>query len=219
MNGQKYLTNTNIDSETMEEMLRKFKNHSAKVLVNDENYFIINWQNGDFLEYQVRYVLDRKRGTLSISGDFGDGIAKWYGEMEPEKLARLLNDANYFATKLTCYTDLYTRRSEDVKEDLNDLFEEMWNKNHDGQMREDWYTFADDILELDPDLLDTYPLGISHGITSFAREYDIPEDSITTLGIRLDSRVMLWALGYQMAVAQLVEKGIGITLNNLKEVV
>ena len=200
-----YLTNTTIDSKTMEEMLQKFKNHTATVLIDDENYIIINWQNGDLLEYQVRYVLEKKRGTLSISGDFGDGIAKWYGEMEPVKLARLMNDAYYFATKLTCYTDLYTQESASIKEDLKDLFEELWRENPDGQMREDWYSFAGDILNLDPELLEIYPLGAPYSITSFAREYGIDDDAISTLGIRMDGRVALWALGFQMAVEQLTD--------------
>ncbi len=203
MKKHNFLTNTSIDAETMEEMLQKFQNHTAKILVDDENYAIINWQNSDRLEYRVRYVLEKKSGTLSVSGDFGDGIAKWYGEMEPVKLTGLLNDAYYFATKLTCSTDLYTQERADIEKDLEDLYRRMWKETHDGQMREDWYTFADEILKIEPDLLEIYPIGAPFGILSFAREYGIDEDTISTLGIRMDRRIALWALGYQMAIAQL----------------
>ena len=56
--------------------MEKFANHKARVVLNNERLFMIDWQleNGDAVD-EMRYILDKERGVFTLYGDLGEAIA------------------------------------------------------------------------------------------------------------------------------------------------
>lgn len=78
----------------------KEKHHRATLIQNTERYTIIDWrqENGSG-EYYVNYIIDKKRGSLIISGDLGDCIATWYSRNGVHDIARYISNVGYFISK------------------------------------------------------------------------------------------------------------------------
>ncbi len=64
-----------ISKEIVENCKERFSTHKATLIQDTERYFAVDWRSesgsGD---YYVNYILDKKRGSLIISGDLGDCI-------------------------------------------------------------------------------------------------------------------------------------------------
>ena len=182
-----------------------FQDYRATVVQKDENFFILDWRGASgFAEYFVRYILDIKCGTLFISGDFGGCIANWYKPVQPERLVGYFKNVSYFMDKLQCSSDTYTYLSTDIKEDLNAI-----------KARLQPFANADEIdSDFDKmfDLLNNCDLGedtiYSDELMELIDKYDGDEcnDGFDTVGQRISPRVILWAVGYRMAMQQLEEK-------------
>lgn len=80
-----------------------FCDHTAEMIANTGDIFIADWKNANgSSDFAIRYMLDIKKGILTISGDVGSCIANWYHEVTSAELKTLMEDAEYFVSKIQC---------------------------------------------------------------------------------------------------------------------
>ena len=186
---------------------------------DDENFFIVDWRdkNGSG-NLSTRYILDKQRGTLIISGDSGDCIASWYSPHTPNEVAGYLNDAYYFMQKVQCSSHNYVYHWEDVEADINDIRQEMLkiitdpenginddegNPITEEQCNEDF----DKMLRLIYDKWSPYKGCIlSDNFEELMSKYDVDWWESAGYGKRLDDRIYLWMYGFQECVKKLYDK-------------
>ncbi|HEO7013318.1 TPA: hypothetical protein VBD25_001305 [Streptococcus agalactiae] len=129
----------------MERFDHYFENHIAKI-VDLESATIIDYYNPDFaLQYNLRFIFDKKNSTLCITGDFGNLTAhNFYNLGDYHKTyEQFCNNVGYFVEKIRCcsrniYTydyeearsfilkqlfDEYDKIEQDVSENIDGLFE------------------------------------------------------------------------------------------------
>lgn len=54
----------------------RFKMHRATLIQNTDRYFVADYRRADGSEeYYINFILDKKYGSLIISGDLGNCIA------------------------------------------------------------------------------------------------------------------------------------------------
>lgn len=186
---------------------KRFQNHRATVVQKDENFFILDWQDASgSIEYFVRYILDIRRGTFIVSGDLGSCVASWHNTVQPEKLAGYLEEVPYFMGKFQCSSDPYTYFSKDIKEDLDAIKAEYepCDEQEAMEMDDDFNSMFEMLQECD---LDEHTIYSDELIELFAKyNEDWWDSDFTTVGQRISPRVILWAVGYRMAMQQLEEK-------------
>lgn len=178
------------------EYSNRFNNFKANVLVNTDAYFALDWQNENgSKEYMISYVLDKRSGTLTISGDLGCAVLCWYNGMDEKKVASLISDTNYFISKMRASNRTYTFKSSDIKADLDELL---------GQN-----TPLEVQLAYEKCVCDTY-FKASTELERLVKELDLPEQVATgypyPCGKRVDPCAYLWQLGYELAMEQLEEE-------------
>lgn len=199
-----------ITLEKRKETARKtFRNHKATTVRKDDDFLIVDWRRASgSVAYYVRYILDVKRGTLIISGDLGDCIACWYNEVPPSYMAGYLNDIHYFMSKFQCSSDRYTYDWDDIESDLK-LIKQTYLNDIDS------YDFSKKVIEKDFEEMQSimenaelderthYP----NDLIELMEKYDCDwwESDFARVGKRIDQRVILWAVGYQMAWEQIAE--------------
>ena len=183
---------------------RIFKDFQAKKLVDDKNFLVIDWKNKNGSgEYSIRYTLDIEKGNFIVTGDVGYCIASWYNHLTPDNLCKFLNNIGYFKEKINCWTESYTYRYKDIKDDLfvlkNDLLNDTdFSEEEIDEDIEEILSMAEYIekgMASYPDLIDIYTKYYS----------DWWDSGFSTLGRRISDRIYLWAAGFQMAWKQLSE--------------
>lgn len=190
-----------MNKEIREKYAWHFKDHKATKVLDQEDFLILDWrkENGSSA-YFVRYIVDIKRGSLIIQGDLGDCIATWYNRVAPEDMRYYINDVGYFISKFQCTTDKYNYDREDALADFEDSVKEYYS-----EVDEELIENAKEAIEnywddrnghLDSSIIDAF-----HEI-----DQDWWDGGLTHLGERIDGRVYLWVIGFQMACDQL---GIG----------
>lgn len=183
---------------------RIFKDFQAKKLVDDKNFLVIDWKNKNGSgEYSIRYTLDIEKGNFIVTSDVGYCIASWYNHLTPDNLCKFLNNIGYFKEKINCWTESYTYRYKDIKDDLfvlkNDLLNDTdFSEEEINEDIEEILSMAEYIekgMASYPDLIDIYTKYYS----------DWWDSGFSTLGRRISDRIYLWAAGFQMAWKQLSE--------------
>ncbi|HEM9180004.1 TPA: hypothetical protein ACJSX9_000169 [Streptococcus agalactiae] len=95
----------------MERFDHYFENHIAKI-VDLESATIIDYYNPDFaLQYNLRFIFDKKNSTLCITGDFGNLTAhNFYNLGDYHKAYKhFCNNVGYFVEKIRCCSrNIYT---------------------------------------------------------------------------------------------------------------
>lgn len=196
------------DDTRIEEARKAFakKRHKATLLQNTERYTIIDWrrENGSG-EYYVNYIIDKKRGSLIISGDLGDCIATWYSCNSVHDIARYINNVSYFISKFQCASNSYDYDEDDILEDIR---EELTDSDVEctEEFEADWDNFTSDFGD------DVYRDGFhpSRDKTEFLENYLGPDwwESVSNWGRRINRRVFFWIAGFNMAVEQLDAAGL-----------
>lgn len=84
------------DEKYVERAMEKFANHKARVVLNNERLFMIDWQweNGDAVN-EMRYILDKEHGVFTLYGDLGEAIAYFIHHLEVEDLLSYLYKCSY----------------------------------------------------------------------------------------------------------------------------
>lgn len=182
-----------------------FQNYRATVVQRDENFFILDWRGASgFAEYFIRYILDIKCGTLFISGDFGSCIANWYKPVWPERLAECLKNVSYFVDELQCSSDTYIYLSKDIKEDLDAIKARLQPFANAEEIDNDFDKMFDLLNNCDLSENTIYPDELMELIDKY--DSDECDYGFDTVGQRISQRVILWEVGYRMAMQQLKKK-------------
>lgn len=203
-----------MDKEMRKKCEERFSAHKAALIQNTDRYLAIDWrkENGSS-EYYVNYILDKKRGSIIISGDLGDCIATWYNKLSVENAKQYIGDVGYFLKKFQCSSDDYTHDEDDIMDDIREqlkdfdipLFVEECNAEYRygfdfDDEDEFWQTVESEVSDS--------VLGRKFIPTELLREIlnHLDGDAfewIGSLGKRIHPRVYLWAVGFQMACEQL----------------
>lgn len=186
-------------------MKHYFATHKATLVQDTERFLVIDWRRADGgIEGYVNYIVDKERGSLIVSGDLSSSIASWGNPIEVANLQKYLNDLGYYISKMQCSTDTYSHYSDDVVADIkkhfteNDIHIEA-NNLYDNE--DEFWTDVEN--EVDNCCLDNQfrPTELLISIISdYAPDY---RNWLYYCGQRIKPRVHLWALGFQMACAQL----------------
>lgn len=93
-----------------------FTTHKANLIQNTDRYFAADYRSADgSSNYYINFIVDKRNGSLIISGDLGDCIATWFNELTPQKLnSYIRNDCYYFISKIQTSTDMYTYNPDDA---------------------------------------------------------------------------------------------------------
>lgn len=186
---------------------KRFQNHRATVIQKDENFFILDWRNASgSIEYFVRYILDIKRGTLVVSGDLGSCVASWHNTVQPKELAGYLQEVPYFMGKFQCSSDTYCYHTANIKEDLDAIKAECEPCDDQAamEMDNDFDSMLEMLDECDLDKHPAYPDELTELFAKYDEEWW--SSDFATVGQRISPRVILWAVGYRMAMQQIEAK-------------
>ncbi|EOI9075080.1 hypothetical protein ACETGG_01435 [Streptococcus pyogenes] len=126
----------------MERFNHYFENHIAKI-VDLDSATIIDYYNPDYaLQYNLRFIFDKKNCTLAITGDFGELTAhNFYNLGDYHKTyEHFCGNPSYFVEKITSSSrNIYTYDYEEAKSfilerlfDEHDKIEQEVSENIDG---------------------------------------------------------------------------------------
>ena len=91
------------DNKYVERVMEKFANHKARVVINNERLFMIDWQGKNSVtEYEMHYILDKERGVFTLYGDWGEAVAYFSHRVEVEDVLSCLRtcSCDYFVEKI-----------------------------------------------------------------------------------------------------------------------
>ena len=187
---------------------RTFETHKATLIQNSERYCIIDWRRADGSgNCYVNYIVDKKRGSLIVSGDLGDSIATWYNPVEPCNLKKYIhNDVYYYMGKFQCASDKYVYDEDDVISDLKYHIEDEDVRDYVDEsceydtVEEFWDFIKDEVA----DCVYRYDFVPSKDLIDVIEDFDdCYWEWLKDCGRRVHTRVYLWAEGFYMACEQL----------------
>lgn len=197
------------EQEKITEMCRQhFETHKATLIQDTDRFLIIDWRRRDGSgNCYVNYIVDKKRGSLIVSGDLGDSIATWFNPLEPSKLKEYIhNDVGYYIGKLQCASDTYTYDVGDIVADIKTYIDDHDVKEYvtlddDFVNEEEFWRFIADEVEYCC-LNDRFVPGgeLVNTISNIDPDY---WEWLSDCGKRIHMRVYLWAEGFYMACSQL----------------
>lgn len=184
-----------------------FKNHKATLIQDTDRFLIIDWRNANgSSNYYVNYIVDKKRGSLIVSGDLGDSIATWYNPIEPSKLKVYIRNIGYYISKFQAASDCYFYKSENI---LADLKEELDTSEDEFEFIDDEVCSVDEFWKMVEEEIDECIYG-NEFIPSSELIHILEESGcvdtfewLYTCGRRIKTRVHLWSVGFNMACEQL----------------
>jgi hypothetical protein len=105
-----------------------FKNHVAKIQsFDDDNLIRINWRHSDGnSNYAVLYIIDRRTATLFVSGDLGQAVYRWGGDIGINFIAGC--DIGYFNEK--CCASSCGERGKTWSEEVAVNYVKQWAKDN-----------------------------------------------------------------------------------------
>ncbi|MGN1303758.1 MAG: hypothetical protein ACI4YB_01855 [Oscillospiraceae bacterium] len=188
--------------------LEAFKTHKATLIQDTERYCIIDWRKSDGDgEYYINFIVDKKRGSLIVSGDLGDSIATWYNPLTVSNLkSYIYKNIDYYMSKFQCSSDKYFYEEDYV---FDSLIEHLEKENIDNYI-ENSYKF-DDFQEFEEEIRDQICNSIrddefvpTNELYEIATDIDADAwEYLYTCGAQIKGRVYLWAIGFNMACEQL----------------
>lgn len=198
-----------MNNETQKYCEKAFETHKATLIQDTDRYLIIDWRKADGSgDYYVNYIVDKKRGSLIVSGDLGDSIATWYNPITPQNLKNYVWNVDYYMGKFQCASNKYKIEKETILEDIK---KNLFYDDEDIIDDFDLYTDYEDEHEFWDDMEDKIEESIRNNefipteeLTELIEKFD--EDYFEWLydcGKRTHIRVYLWAVGFNMACEQL----------------
>lgn len=184
----------------------KKRDHKATLVQNTDRYTIIDWRRADGGgDYYVNYIIDKKRGSLIISGDLGDCIATWYNPNNVHHIAQYIQHIYYFIGKFQCASDCYDYDDDEIINDIEDELEQT-EVEHTEEFEDDWDNFKYEV----PDYVNKHGFFPNGDVADFLEKYlgDDWWEGSSTWGRTVNPRVYLWAAGLKMAVDQLDVEGV-----------
>ena len=197
-----------------EAAVKSFKDHKATLVQDSDRFTIIDWKkmNGSS-DYYINFIVDKKRGSLIVSGDLGESIATWYNPLTVSDLKTYIyKDIPYYMSKFCCTSDGYYYDDESVLEDILDgIFgtdDESDDAKADYIENSDFECFEYFKSELEDEIIesihndDFYPTERLKELVEDAHPDDAWE-LFAGVGKKIRGRVYLWAIGFKMACDQL----------------
>lgn len=199
-----------MNEEIRKQYQDRFATHKATLIQDTDRYLAIDWRksNGSG-DYYVNYILDKKRGSLIISGDLGDCIATWYNKLCIENAKEYINNMGYFVKKIQCASDKYTYDYENV---ISDIHKELEDVDFDisdvysiergiFDMNDFWRVVEEEVGKSTDRMGLFLPTDkLIQTIENVCCDY---WEWLYICGERIHPRVYLWAIGFQMACDQL----------------
>lgn len=194
----------------------RFKNFIADIVTDNDFVTIIDWHNRDgSSNHAIRYVVDKKSGTLCIYGDIGSCIARWWTELDFITVSRYIQSPSYFIEKMKCSSDLYTYEEDDIFTDLKDERDAYMDAWDDDEYQDTVVSQFDELEELlrdalaDGFLVRNNNLVYSEQICDLLSQINCDwwDSGLADLGRRIDDFVWLWIIGAQKAREFLYEQG------------
>ena len=186
---------------------RHFKDHSATLIQDTDRFTIIDWRNKNgSSNYYINFIVDKKRGSLIVSGDLGDSIAVWDNPIKISDLKQYIyKDIGYYMSKFQCSSDRLCYDSDEVLDYLiGELFE-------DDEAIYNYFSEHDDYLQFREEMADEIEKSIKAGdffptdrlFEMVTDVYDDAWELLNNPAAKIDLRVCLWAIGFYMACNQL----------------
>lgn len=117
------------------------RGHKATLVQNTDRYTIIDWRKADGGgNYYVNYIIDKKRGSLIISGDLGDCIATWYNPNSVHNITEYTWSVDYFIGKFQCSSDCFNYDDDAVIAAVEEKL-----KDSGVDFDDDWEEFKDEL--------------------------------------------------------------------------
>lgn len=191
---------------------KHFKNHVAKLVINSEDFTVIDWRNKDGRsDCYINFVVDKRRGSLHVDGDLGSSIATWYNRLEVSKIKAFIRDVGYYIGKFQCTSDRYCYDREDCFSDFEEYagIENIEDYIEKSDEYEDFEEFKSDVIEEIDNSMRGKDFIPTDRLYEIASEIDADAfEWIFSIGQSIDGRVYLWAIGFNMAVEELERKAI-----------
>jgi hypothetical protein len=183
------------------------RGHKATLVQNTDRYTVIDWRKADGSgNYYVNYIIDKKRGSLIISGDLGDCIATWYNPNSVHNITEYTRDIYYFIGKFQCSSDRFNWDEDDIIDDIEEELKDSGVDFDDDDFKDDWEEFQDEA----PNYVNAHGFFPNGEVAEFLDKYlgDDWWEGSSSWGRTVDPRVYLWVAGLNMAVDQLTEAGL-----------
>lgn len=197
-----------MNDEIRKNCQERFAAHKATLIQDTDRYLAIDWRRSDDSgDYYVNYILDKKRGSLIISGDLGDCIATWYNNVSAENMRSYINSIDYFVSKFQCTSDDYTYDDDKI---VAEIRKTITDRGYDTS-----YCCESNCMD-ESDLWEEIKHEVSNSVRG--RRLFVPTERLTEIigeidddyfewlydcGKEISMRVYLWAVGFQMACDQL----------------
>lgn len=193
---------------------RHFIDHSATLIQDTDRFTIIDWRNRNgSSDYYVNFIVDKKRGSLIVSGDLGESIATWHNPIKVNDLKNyIFKDIPYYMSKFQCSSDGLVYEESDVVESLLEaLFgadDDDYAENIESYIAASDFDSFDDFKE---EIVDEVQKSIhNRDFHPTDRLYELATDvypdaweHFNGCGAKIDGRVYLWAIAFNMACNQL----------------
>ena len=193
---------TDIREQQIAHAKESFAHHKA-VFRQLDGISTLDWRNEDgSSNYYVRYVFDESRGCLYISGDLGSAVI----QLTERATLKALSDyeIGYFVEKIECSTDKYAYDEKIAKEKLKEF---LFPKDEE---------LSDEEKKERQDCLET----LMENFSEFSGFYHVSDDTdhvlleicpdygewIYSAGQYIDTRVICWLIGLQIAYQQIREE-------------
>ena len=194
------------DKIEQEWCVNQFATHKAKLIQDTDRYFIADWRRADGkADYYINFILDKKRGSLIISGDVGDCIATWYNALTMENLnSYIRHDVEYFISKFQASSDKYVYYDDDVLSDIKEYFKEYDIEVYSGIDYDSEEEFWDLVSEEVTNSCDGNYFRSTERLVELIENYDRDYwEWLSYCGQRINKRVYLWVYSFDQVLRQL----------------
>ena len=180
-----------------------FENHVAKVILDNEDYFVLDWRKDDNTsDFYVNYILDRKNGIFHITGDLGACFANLRRNASPEQVLDSMKNLDAFVKSFECSTDSYTITEEAIEKGIEEIKQELLLTDcfWESELVEDfkrlkWYFFES-----------LHESAVNFEIPCFIDLMEKYSDdwfeTFGEVGKTVHPRVEAWVKGYELALKQ-----------------
>lgn len=183
------------------------RGHKATLVQNTDRYTVIDWRKADGSgDYYVNYIIDKKRGSLIISGDLGGCIATWYNPNSVHNITKYIRSVYYFIEKFQCSSDRFNYDDDAIIAAVEEELKDSGVDFDDDDFKDAWEGFKDET----PDYVNAHGFFPNGEVAEFLDKYlgDDWWEGSSSWGRTVDPRVYLWVAGLNMAVDQLDEAGL-----------
>lgn len=179
--------------------MERIWNHKARVVINNERLFMIDWQGKNSVTVdEMHYILDKERGVFTLYGDWGEAVAYFSHRVEVEDLLSYLRmcSCNYFVQKIVAgnpYVIDTELGTQDIEEEMKEIIKSYEQEGVDAEEAyEDMRTMIELYKEFGDEVYGTNSLFLDLWDKYFTeRDYEI--------GKRVSNKVYLWVLGFFIA--------------------